>query len=260
MIKRIITLIIAIVMITSGYVILTQGQKLDVNITPEDSSISIVEIIPFEAISGDFLEFWIQDDATDICVSIDGNPIDNESIEKVNNKYSSNVSLLYEIDEDISNIIVAYKINKDSTEFEKTILYNLSSLKITFNGKEIYSGTNLKSGSTINVALQKETEGQTIKVETIPSWVYIIIIVFIVLLIALFIMLTKKQKSTAKKENIGGSEELLATKKTLLMETLKEIEKRHRGKQISDDTYHKLKDEFKQDAVEAMKKLEDLKK
>ncbi len=168
--------------------------------------------------------------------------------------------MLYEIDEDILNTIVTYKLDKDSTEFEKIILYNLSSLKITFDGKEIYSGTNLKSGSTINVALQKETEGQTITVETIPSWVYIIIIVLIILLIALFIMLTKKQKSTTKKENIGGSEELLATKKALLMETLKEIEKRHRGKQISDDTYHKLKDEFKQDAVEAMKKLEDLKK
>ncbi len=72
MIKRIITLIIAIVMITSGCVILAQGQKLDVNITSEDSSISIVESIPYEAISGDFLEFWIQDGATDISVSIDG--------------------------------------------------------------------------------------------------------------------------------------------------------------------------------------------
>lgn len=258
MIKRIIIIIIAIVMITSGCFLLVQGQELDVNITSEDSSISIIESIPFEAVSGDFLEFWIQDGATDISVSIDSVPIEFESIGS--NKYLSNVSLFNETDKDILNTIVAYKINKNSSEFEKKIMYNLSILKITFNGKEIYFGTNLKSESTINVALQKEKKGQTITVETIPSWIYIIFIVLICLLIALFIMFTKKQKSTTKKEGIGGSEEYLTTKKALLMETLKEIEKRHRSKQISDDTYHKLKDEFKQDAIDAMKNLEDLKK
>jgi hypothetical protein len=258
MIKRIVTLIVAIMLIGVGCVILVQGQELDVNITSEDTSISIIESIPFEAVSGDFLEFWIQDGATNISVSIDGDAIDYESIGS--NKYSSNVSLLYETEEDSLDTIITYKLDKDATKFEKTILYNLSSLKITFDGTEIYSGTNLKSGSTINVALQKETEGQTIPVETIPSWIYIVIIILIVLLIVLFVISTKKQKSTTKKEGIGGSEELLTTKKSLLMETLKEIEKKHRSKQISDDTYNKLKDEFKQDAVQAMKKLEDLKK
>ena len=143
---------------------------------------------------------------------------------------------------------------------KKKILYNLSVLRIIYNGKEIYYGTNLKLGSSINVALQKETEGKTITVETIPSWIYIIFIFFIFLLIVLFIMFSKKQKSIIKKEGIGGSEEFLVIKKSLLMEILKEIEKKHRNKQISDDTYHKLKDEFKHDAVEAMKHLEDLKR
>ena len=43
------------------------------------------------------------------------------------------------------------------------------------------------------------------------------------------------------------------------MSLLKDIEKQHRANQISDDTYHKLKDRYKQEAVEAMKKLEDMK-
>ena len=42
------------------------------------------------------------------------------------------------------------------------------------------------------------------------------------------------------------------------MEVLKDIEKQHRAKKISDDTYHKLKDQYKQDAVETMKQLEDM--
>jgi hypothetical protein len=70
---------------------------------------------------------------------------------------------------------------------------------------------------------------------------------------------TKKQATTKKKQTVGDSEELLSIKKTLLMEILKEIEKQHRSNKISDDTYNKLKDEYKQDAVQTMKKLEDLK-
>ena len=84
--------------------------------------------------------------------------------------------------------------------------------------------------------------------------------VLIVLLILFFVIFSKKQRSINKKEKIGGSEELFTTKKLLLMEALKDIEKKYRSKQISDNTYHKLKDEFKQDAIEAMKSLEDLKK
>jgi hypothetical protein len=57
---------------------------------------------------------------------------------------------------------------------------------------------------------------------------------------------------------VGESEELLSTKKSLLMTILKDIEKQHRAKQISDDTYHKLKEQYKQEAVNAMKKLEDI--
>ena len=37
---------------------------------------------------------------------------------------------------------------------------------------------------------------------------------------------------------------------------LKDIEKQHRGKQVSDETYSKLKSEFKQQAVAVMQKLE----
>ena len=69
----------------------------------------------------------------------------------------------------------------------------------------------------------------------------------------------KKQQSPKTKETAAASEELLTTKKELLMSLLKDIEKKHRAKGISDDTYHKLKERYKQEAVEAMKQLEDMK-
>ena len=68
----------------------------------------------------------------------------------------------------------------------------------------------------------------------------------------------KKQRTKAKK-SIVESEETLNTKKALLLSLLKDIEKKHRAKGISDDTYHKLKERYKQEAVDAMKQLEDMK-
>lgn len=247
-------------MITSGCVLIAQSQEISATITSDDTSISVTENILFETASGDSLEFWVQNDATDISVKISGESLEHESIG--NNRYLTNLSL-YTTDEDNLDIIITYKLDKDTTKFEKTIIYNLSLLKITFDGKEIYSSTNLKSGSTINVVLQKETEGQTI-IEPADTSIYNYIIILLVIAIIFLLIISKKtgslQKTSKKKEQRSASEELLSTKKTLLMEMLKEIEKKHRGKKISDDTYHKLKGEFKQDAVETMKQLEDFKK
>jgi hypothetical protein len=41
---------------------------------------------------------------------------------------------------------------------------------------------------------------------------------------------------------------------------LKDLEKQYRAKSVSDETYTKIKDEYKQQAVDVMKKLDDLKK
>ena len=71
-------------------------------------------------------------------------------------------------------------------------------------------------------------------------------------------LLLRKQRSKAKR-SIVESEETLTTKKTLLLSLLKDLEKQHRSKTVSDDTYNKLKEEYKQQAVDAMKKLENLK-
>jgi hypothetical protein len=54
------------------------------------------------------------------------------------------------------------------------------------------------------------------------------------------------------------SKEVLSTEKTLLMDILKQIEKLHRTKKMSDDTYHKLKEYYKQETIEIMRQLENL--
>ena len=179
------------------------------------------------------------------------------------NTYLINISSLLPYDGEILVIEISYELNKDINEFEKTLINDISSLKIIFDGKELYTGSSLTSGNTLNIALQKAPPAQTITetetIETVPIWSYIVIIVLIILLLVSFMRPSKKQKSPIIKETAAASEELLTTKKVLLMSLLKDIEKKHRSKDISDDTYHKLKERYKQEAVEAMKQLEDMK-
>jgi len=252
MIKRAILAIIALIMIVTGGAMLAYGEEIDIQ--TENDAITVVETHTIDATESDTIAFWIQSGHSDVVITTNGS-VDTYS--PSSHIYYLNISEFNITSESI--IQVSYNLNKNTDKFEKILQYDTDSLTISFDGNEIYSGNNLAAQSSLILALQKQVPGQTVPVENIPIWIYIIITVLVVLLIVV-IGSGRKQKTTTKKEGIGGSEELLTTKKSLLMETLKEIEKKHRSKQISDDTYNKLKDEFKQDAVEAMKKLEDLKK
>jgi len=261
--KRVTITMIAIFMIIIGSIIIVHGQELkinknkyDIEITTNNDSISVVEKLTFFTDSNNTISFWIQDFPNDLKILIDDNEIEYyTSIIMGDNIYLCNISELNITTDKV--ISATYELDKDTDEFEKTLQYNTSSLTITFDDKKIYTGTNLKASGSIKVALQKETQGTTTEtVETIPSWIYIIIIILVILLLASFIRPSKKQKTTKKKETTVESEELLSTKKVLLMEVLKDIEKKHRAEKISDDTYHKLRDQYKQEAVETMRLLE----
>jgi len=263
MIKKIATIFIAVVMMVVGLAIMANGQDINtstyvINIaTNEDDSFSVTESLTVDVTSSNTLVFWIQDGATNVSILINSETIEPESI--VGNSYSCNTSGL-----DIASIQVTYILDESTSGFVKTFQYNTTSITISFDGREIYTGSSITAGSSLNVTLQKpvtsvKTETFTTTKYEVPTWYYLIIVVLIILVLLSFVFPSKKQKTTKKKETTTGSEELLSTKKTLLMEILKDIEKQHRAKQISDDTYHKLKEQYKQEAVEAMKKLEDVK-
>ena len=241
------------------------GQEIkeyDIDITAGEDSISVVEFISPNVLDlTETFNFSIQDGASDIIVTISDTNHNYIFIE--DNTYSIDISSILPIDGDTFTIKISYVLNKDTDYFEKIIINDIDSIKITFDEVEIYTGSSLKSGGTLKVALQKTSQAQTITetetIETIPTWTYIIIIILIVLLLLLLLRPAKKQQTPKIKETAAASEELLETKKVLLMSLLKDIEKKHRAKGISDDTYHKLKDRYKQEAVETMKQLEDLK-
>jgi len=255
--KRIIILFIAILMILSGSFILANGYIIDTTVTTEANSVVVSELQQVNT-TDENVTFWIQSEATDINISFNGQYLEYEKIG--DNTYSVNMSGL-----DFSMytpFTLTYSLVRDINKFRKTLMYNTSSLYIEFDGTNIFGGGDYPAGSFFVIELQ----GETIKTKTetnteyiLPDWIYIAFAVLIVIILLSFIIPSKKHKTTKKKVTSVGSEELLNTKKALLMEVLKDIEKQHRAKQISDDTYHKLKDYYKQEAVDAMKKLDDMK-
>jgi hypothetical protein len=199
----------------------------------------------------DAIKFWIPEGADSINILFNNN--EAQSIDPVGNEYTCNISNLdIKMNESLT-VTISYTLSKDVEEFEKTLPRNTTSITVEFDKNKIYTGENLTTGASFTLQLYKPTE-------TPLSWY---IIVFIVLLVILLIVSTlysfKKQRSLKIKDITGESEELLNTKKMLLMSLLKDIEKQHRSKKISDDTYHKLRGQYKQQAVETMKKLEDVK-
>jgi hypothetical protein len=230
------------------------SSNTDIKISSTDGFYSVEETMRLDGTTDDFIgviEFWIQNEAQDVTISVNNENIDYDVS---NNRYTTNLSDL-EIKENSQPIIkINYNLNKNIDTFEKEITVDTSSFKVTFDENILHTSTNLISGTSISLFLYQPTEAES----DLNIYLIIGIVILLVLLIILIINNARKPKQTKKKKGVIESEELLSTKKTLLMSLLKDIEKKHRSKDISDDTYHKLKGLYKNEAVETMKKLEDI--
>jgi len=224
-------------------------------ISAGDNVLTVTETLTIHGNSNqtyDIINFWVQDEAENINVIVNNNGVSCTTIG--NNEYICNISS-FNIKMDSSlQVTISYTLSKGIKKFEKTISSNTTSISVEFDGNNIWNGKNLPAGLSFDLLLYTPSE-------TPLGW-YIIVSValLVILLIVSTLYLFRKQRVSKIKEIASGSEELLTTKKMLLMSLLKDIEKQHRSKIISDDTYHKLKEQYKQQAVETMKKLEDMMK
>ena len=223
-----------------------------ITISTEGDSLSVSESLTLQGSSGDTYDnmtFWIYSGAENVNILI--NSAEPNEITISGNEYICNISNFGIPMNTTMDVTILYTLGKDVKEFTKTAIRAANSLSVTFDGNEIYTAENLAEGSSFTLELYKPTEAPL-------SWYIIIFIaLLIIMLIVTILYAFKKQKSTTIKSAAGESEELLTTKKALLMSLLKDIEKQHRSNHIADDTYHKLKEEYKQQAVNVMKKLED---
>ncbi len=198
------------------------------------------------------LRFWFQQNSDDIkIIETDSGeyltPIVNGNFRECNLTDSG-----IQINPDNSvNIKITYSLPKIEF-FEKTLVYDSNSITLTYEDDEIYKIQNIDAESSFSARLYRPTD-TPLGIEYI-----IVIIVLVVMLIVLGLFLIKKQRNKDKIKTVD-TKETLETKKTLLLSLLKDIEKQHRAKKLSDETYTKLKGEYKQQAVEAMRKLEDIK-
>jgi len=224
-----------------------------ITISTKENYLSVTEELAIQGDSNEsynILSSWIQTGAYDINLIVNSNKPDSRKEDS--NKFLFNISSLGLLKEDKIEVSLSYKLEKD-IDFTKTVLRDTDSISVTFDGNKIFSGTDLQNDANFKLQLYKPPE------PTLDWYITVLIILLLVIVIFLTLYTFKKQKSQKIKEPIGSSEEFLSTKKALLMELLKDIEKKYRSKQISDETYNKLKEKYKHEAVEAMKQLEDLK-
>ena len=204
------------------------------------------------------LQFWIQNiqeavkitelqSGKDLVPLITGN-IRTCNLSAVNLSMTPNDSLTLQ---------VTYDLPTTAQNFIKTLLYNTTFFSVTYEDHDLFQAEHLLYSSEENNAIQVRLYNPT----EAPLNIATIVIIFViaVIILAVLLILLKKQRSKTKKA-IAESEETLTTKKTLLLSLLKDLEKQYRAHSISDETYSKIKDEYKQHTVDVMKKLDDLKK
>ena len=225
-------------------------------ITQSDDNIDIKESMllqPNTNLSISTLDFWVQNTANNVVIRVNGNLFTYINDET---RYSINISSLgIKIGDQITTEIT-YTIDKNTQNFEKKLLQNTSSITITYDNKILFSGVNNAIGSQLTVPIYKTIE----EPKESPYLYYIIILVLVIMIIIVFLYGFKRKKPSKIKEITSATEEVLTTKKSLLMSLLKDLEKQYRAKEITDDTYHKLKEKYKQETVETMKALDDMTK
>jgi len=205
------------------------------------------------------LRFWIQQDIqdavkiTEVQSGKDLVPLITGNV-RTCNLSASNLTILPNAS---MSLVITYNLPSNTQNFVKTFLYDTTFFTVSYNNRDLFQGEHLLYASEVNNAIRIRLYSPT----EAPLNITMIVLVFAIVLIvlALLLFLLKKQRSKSKKA-IAESEETLTTKKTLLLSLLKDLEKQYRAKSISDETYTKIKDEYKQHAVDVMKKLDDLQK
>jgi len=231
-------------------------QTIDISITSSGTGLLVTEEIQYTHDQEEPLQhfsFWADTEATEVQIILVGS---NTPIPRINNGniYTANLTTgnLSLTQGEQASYQITYHLPALET-FNKVLQRETTSLTVTYKTKELYQGEDLLQDSRHHIRLYLPTEAPL-------NSVFIgLVVILVVLLMFMVLLFIRKQRQRTRKI-LNESQELLTTKKALLLSILKDIEKQHRSKDISDDTYSKLKEEYKQDAVEVMKQLDDIEK
>lgn len=222
----------------------------DITITSIDDTYVIDEKIIVQQ-DNDTISFKVQSSATDVSVIINNSDITLTRID--DNEYRFNYSEGLNNDETFMTLSYSSPKKDLMMTFEKEFTYDTNAFTITYDGQLISSGEDMGAESRISIQLPEDQDART----SLNLYTTILIVLLIVLVIVSTVYGFKKRKNGVNRNRNVESTELLSTEKSLLMNLLKEIERKHRDQKISDETYQKLKSHYKQQTVEIMSNLED---
>jgi len=222
----------------------------DVTITTIDDTYSFEEQLTLIQ-DNESIFSTVPSEVNDVSVII--NNTDITPIFILGNQYKINYSS--GVDSDQTKIIISYTHPKidGALDFEKEFTIDTESYTVTFDNNQISSAEQISEGSLLSVMLIEEQNTEN----SLNLFTTILIALLVVLVIVTTAYGMKKRKNGVKRNRSVESSELLTTEKVLLMDLLKEIEKKHRDHRISDETYQKLKSHYKQQTVEIMSSLEE---
>jgi hypothetical protein len=207
------------------------------------------------------LRFWLQQNAQDIAITAGSSNVDlipytlTSGNVRTCNLSAANLTIPPATS---LSLRITYGLSSAAEFFEQTLLYDTTRFTVSYNDQALYQGEHLMARTDASSALQIRLFTPT--EAPLSMTVIIILFVLVVAVLGILLFILQRQRTRTKKTTLGESEETLSTKKTLLLSLLKDLEKQFRAKSISDETYTKLKDEYKQQAVDAMKRLDDMKK
>ncbi len=225
----------------------------NINISSMDEKFSISEtstvLLESELNQLSFYEVWIPSDASDVKVKIENHILQSELQES--NIYRCNLTAFNNSSLTLINVDVSYFLPITTNEFITTLIRNVTQVNIRFDDEVIGTFTSLRNGSKLALPFHITEE------ESLFNVYYIIFFILLVIVIITSILyVIKKKKTVQHRVRSLESEDVLKTEYDLLKDMLKQIEKYHRSEKISDETYHKLKEHYKQQAIETMVELE----
>ncbi len=243
------TFIVSLLIVSSNSSLANTIQNHSTAISTIDDTYSVEEKITLSQTS-EIIDFYIQSDINDLSIYINNTDIDYSKIS--DNRYQVNYSSGLEKEKTILTITYSFSKNK-AMEYSKEFLYNTSQFSVTLDNQNIASYENIIAGTSILIHFPEEQD--TSKSLNLFSTILIGLLVVLLIVTTTYSL---RKRGNGKQRNRGvESSELLTTEKALLMNVLKEVEKKHRDKKISDDTYQKLKSHYKQQTVDIMSSLED---
>lgn len=235
--KKVIIVPALLVMVTSCMIV--EGSVVKeyvVSISEKGNVFEVQEKITVENSTNPVFYVWIQDDGKNVNMKLDGEDV---SYGYVDDKYSIEVDNLSSF-----NLSINYIISKKSRFLNKKILSTCEIFSIYKDGELLSKYSNLSESSFISIDLWK------IKEEANYFLYTTILFVIVSVMAILYAVRPKKRKKEISNPDI------LREEKNILMNALKDLEKRYRNKEIREDVYGKLKEKYKKEIVDIVRKLE----